>query len=513
MIDGDDTTEVIAMRRTGLAFLIMPLLALVAPNAVAEPSGGPAVQRSCVVDAGNGTRRTLTASALFERTWNWRGNPPDTPVLPMVPARRDHPAAAAKSVTEVEFANDLLTRMLPGVKDTNRLTFIAAANPDGAPRRDLSKEPDADNRHPEAQGILVTATQSNASTTRLRLSTPPIRTVEYPPPDRDAWWNTLSRGWRYVVAICNSDTDELLGFATFTQEVRSNVFGQVVKYAVLAGFWMLTVLIAYRLHHTLTTRLWHQGNPESQDPPSFGWRIGRAINPIFIAQDAAGSGSLAKIQLLFFTGVVVAIVAQAWYATDTLPAFSITVLALLGITSAGSVLSRAASGGALAAANRAWLVGRGVLSSDPRMPKLTDLFGTEGEIDITRLQALCFSAYVLIALLTVAPVDIPTFEVPEQFLYLMGLSQGVYVAGRTFTPEAVRRLNEDLERLRKAERDWMTAAEGSPAREQAKLDFDTAREAAAVSLDATTEGDKPADALRHVTLPPRAGPAMQGGTW
>ena len=208
-----------------------------------------------------------------------------------------------------------------------------------------------------------------------------------------------------------------------------------------------------------------------------------------------------------------AIVAQGWYATNTLPAFSTTVLALLGITSAGSVLSRAASGGALAAANRAWLVGRGVLSPDPRMPKLTDLFGTEGEIDITRLQALCFSAYVLIALLIVAPVDIPNFEVPDQFLYLMGLSQGVYVAGRTFTPEAVRRLNEDVERLRKAERDWLGAAPDSPARDQARLDFETAREAAAASLDATTEGDKPASALRRVTLPPqtvRGDPAVPG---
>ena len=251
------------------------------------------------------------------------------------------------------------------------------------------------------------------------------RTAYFPTQAEDSWWKTLSRGWRTVIAICDSDTDALLGFATFTQEVRSNIFGQVMKYAAAGG--LLAARRADRLppalhrHHTALAA----GEQGGADPPPLAWRLGRAFDPIFIAQDAAGSGSLAKLQLLAFTGVVVAIVAQGWYATNTLPAFSTTVLALLGITSAGSVLSRAASGGALAAANRAWLVGRGVLSPDPRMPKLTDLFGTEGEIDITRLQALCFSAYVLIALLIVAPVDIPNFEVPDQFLYLMGLSQGV----------------------------------------------------------------------------------------
>ena len=44
----------------------------------------------------------------------------------------------------VQFTTDLLTRMLPGVKDPNRLTFIAAANPDGPSRLDTSKETDPD---------------------------------------------------------------------------------------------------------------------------------------------------------------------------------------------------------------------------------------------------------------------------------------------------------------------------------------------------------------------------------
>ena len=166
------------MRPARMLCLVALMLTLPALEAAAQT-------RSCVAKTESG-RRPLSASALFESTWNWRGVPPDTPVLPMVPARRDHPAAAEASVTDVQFTTDLLTRMLPGVKDPNRLTFIAAANPDGPSRLDTSKETDPDNKHPEAQGILVTATQANAEAVRLRLSTPPIRTAYFPTQAEDS---------------------------------------------------------------------------------------------------------------------------------------------------------------------------------------------------------------------------------------------------------------------------------------------------------------------------------------
>ena len=169
----------------------------------------------------------------------------------------------------------------------------------------------------------------------------------------------------------------MLGFATFTQEVRSNIFGQVMKYAVLAAFWLLAALIAFRLHYTVTTRLWRQENGAGADPPPLAWRLGRAFNPIFIAQDAAGSGSLAKLQLLAFTGVVVAIVAQGWYASLH-PARLLDHGARAPRHHLGRVgavprrLGRRQPPRRTGSAGRPWRA-----RPDPRMPKLTDLFGTQ----------------------------------------------------------------------------------------------------------------------------------------
>jgi len=175
------------------------------------------------------------------------------------------------------------------------------------------------------------------------------------------------------------------------------------------------------------------------------------ISPIFICQDGFGQASLARFQVFLFTLVLLGVYAYAFAASQEPPEVSNSVLALTGITLAGSTLAAAASRPSLDGANRLWLNGTGVLRSVRRIPRWSDLVTGDGEIDITRVQALGFSLFAATALVVNGAQNLGSFEIPEQLNYLIGLSQAVYVAGKALPVDSLRRLNDDLSALRAAE--------------------------------------------------------------
>jgi hypothetical protein len=70
------------------------------------------------------------------------------------------------------------------------------------------------------------------------------------------------------------------------------------------------------------------------------------------------------------------------------------------------------------------------VASQRRTPRWSDLLVSDGEIDVTRVQMLIFTlisaGFVMIKVLT--SYEIP--EIPAGYLLLMGISNGVYIAGR-----------------------------------------------------------------------------------
>lgn len=185
------------------------------------------------------------------------------------------------------------------------------------------------------------------------------------------------------------------------------------------------------------------------------------FSPIFICQDAFGHASLARFQVLLFTVVLLGVYAYAFAAAQTAPNVTTSVLALAGITLAGSTLAAAASKPSLDSANRLWLNGTGVLPRSRRVPRWYDLIASDGEVDITRMQALGFSLFAATAVVFQGAENLDRFEIPEQLNYLIGLSQAVYVAGKALPVDSLRRLNEDLGALRVAERQAMGKPEDS----------------------------------------------------
>jgi hypothetical protein len=202
-------------------------------------------------------------------------------------------------------------------------------------------------------------------------------------------------------------------------------------------------------------------------------RLGFALRPTVIIQDAFGHCSLARFQVLLFTVVLTGVYSYVMVRTGSLPNLSPTVLTLLGITLAGSALARVAEGPVVDTPNRLWLLGTGVLDRSPRLPSWRDLIAGEGEIDVTRVQALVFTIFAAAALAVNGTADLASFEIPDQVNQLMGISQVVYVAGKALPRETAKRLNDEVRALRESER-AVLAAPGDPT---AAKGFETARNA------------------------------------
>lgn len=204
----------------------------------------------------------------------------------------------------------------------------------------------------------------------------------------------------------------------------------------------------------------------AEGEPRF-WRWVQAANPIFITQDAAGNGSLARLQLLVFTLAVLLVYTFVLLRTGELAALSVDVLSLLGITVLGSGLARAVGEtGSVTAANRSWLKARGLLRHrEDRMPRAADLICADGEIDVARVQAIVFSLITVVALLIKGPRDLGGFEIADEMLALLGLSQAAYVVSKGIPAESVRRLNAEVTVIRNAEREWLDLQLGTSSAE------------------------------------------------
>ncbi|MFC7538179.1 hypothetical protein ACFQU2_41000 [Siccirubricoccus deserti] len=192
------------------------------------------------------------------------------------------------------------------------------------------------------------------------------------------------------------------------------------------GVLYLMLALAARQLHELQLRETASRAPDRR--PLQAWL--RAFSPIVISQDAFGTASLSRFQVLLFTLAAVGVYAYVLIRTGELSSLSSDVLWLLGITMAGSALASIAGGPVVSTGNRLWLLATGVLDNAPRRPRWHDLLGADGEIDVTRVQALAFSAFAAAALVANGPNDLERFEVPDTLKYLIGLSQAVYVAGK-----------------------------------------------------------------------------------
>jgi hypothetical protein len=255
----------------------------------------------------------------------------------------------------------------------------------------------------------------------------------------------LPQNWEILVLPClRANKDDRLTFAAeFGRAERlliQPVFGAVIGFGgALLSLFVLGLAAARINRHQLAST-------------DTGERPMRRFDPCFICQDAFGYMSLSRFQVFLFTLALLGVVGYAFVMTQRIPNLDPTVLILAGITFGGSTLAAAATKPLVETGNRLWLLGNGILDAPRRRPRWSDLLTGDGEVDITRVQALAFTCFAVVSMVWNGTQDIENFRIPEQLNYLIGLSQTVYVAGKALPADAPRRLNEELRSVRMAER-------------------------------------------------------------
>ena len=234
------------------------------------------------------------------------------------------------------------------------------------------------------------------------------------------------------------------------------------------------------------------------------WR--RYLDPVFMTAGSDGKGSLAKLQILFFSTIVVGLMAYIVARTGLLSDLSSTILMLLGIAAIGSTAAKGTdvSRSRIDFDNLAWFVERGWLPAKGlaavNTARWRDIITSDGEFDVYRYQNCIFSLVVGGALLAAGINELSTFSVPQTVLGVLGLSQVVYLAGKLVAPPSFDDLNtaakktielEDaVQKARKA-----TPVGGAPGSEEYAA-YEKAAKKAAYALTSAT--GKPVDTLNLI---------------
>lgn len=195
-------------------------------------------------------------------------------------------------------------------------------------------------------------------------------------------------------------------------------------------------------------------------------------NMLVITQGVHPRASLSKLQLLFFTLVVLWVVTAALVWTGKLTGLSDDVVVLLGIGAAGTVGGKltAMAKSRLSFENWAWLIRKRWIresiepESSSRKPEFGDLLRSGGEFDVSKFQMLVFTGVIGVALIYFAAYgedvgDLSNFDIPAAYLGLIGLSQAVYVGGKAVGPATKGELGTKLNEVRSLETEFVKAVD------------------------------------------------------
>jgi hypothetical protein len=301
--------------------------------------------------------------------------------------------------------------------------------------------------HPESHGARIARTAPPVAVPPGTLQPGNLTlTLEFTPPPGVS----LRQRYEILVFPCfrpTRESTELFALSYGRYEVTLNhpLLGLAAGLAVVLGILGFLGFAAAR------------GSPGRLASTAAGVRrrhflLGR-FSPAFICQDSFGTMNLAAFQVLLVTLALLGVYTYAFVLTGNPPTVQPSVLTLAGITLAGSALATAAARPTLESANRLWLLSSGLVTAADRVPRWSDLLLADGQVDISRVQALAFTLFAVAALVVRGAEDLDSFAIPDQLNYLLGLSQGFYVAGKALPAEAAKRVNEDVRTLAEAQRE------------------------------------------------------------
>jgi hypothetical protein len=164
-----------------------------------------------------------------------------------------------------------------------------------------------------------------------------------------------------------------------------------------------------------------------------------ALSPVRITAGAFGDASLSQVQVVLFTFIVAGLLFQLWLRTGVLSDISVQLLMLLGISAvgAGGAKFTATIKSGLSEPTAKFLVGKGWSAWEPepmyQHATFRELLLTDGRLDVYKFQMAIFTVVVAAYVISAGQSDLSDVKISETMLYLIGISQGVYVGGKAVT--------------------------------------------------------------------------------
>jgi hypothetical protein len=174
------------------------------------------------------------------------------------------------------------------------------------------------------------------------------------------------------------------------------------------------------------------------------------FNPLMMTAGVNGKVSLSRLQLLWFTILVMSVLVFLFVQTGSLSDLPESVLALLGVSASGTILTGLtnANKSRLSFENWQWLKDQKWLKENRTPTRWTDLLLDEdGSLNIYKFQLLFSSILIGITLVLSGGNNLLGFKIPENFPQLLGLSNIAYVFGKIVTPTGIPELNTQISEL------------------------------------------------------------------
>ncbi|MEA2880754.1 MAG: hypothetical protein QOF14_5950 [Hyphomicrobiales bacterium] len=208
------------------------------------------------------------------------------------------------------------------------------------------------------------------------------------------------------------------------------------------------------------------------------------FSPIRITAGIFGEASISQLQVFLFTFIVAGLLFYVWLRAGLLGNISTDLLSLLGISAVGAAGAKftAVLKADLDPAVHRYIIGRGWYAwakiSGPGQAKIGQLLLIGGRLDVYKLQVAIFTIVVAAYVVTSGENDLGGVKIPETILYLIGISQGVYIAGKAITDhktrleEAVKKMKDNEDQINDLK---SKEANAQPAEKPALLDQITAK--------------------------------------
>jgi hypothetical protein len=251
------------------------------------------------------------------------------------------------------------------------------------------------------------------------------------PSNTPSWWPFASVKYLFVGTLSVTPTAErptpeafrfsFLATTTVTRTRCSLLWSLVF----VSGFYVALVFVTYNL----------------KDADDLKWLVWLAyvFSPVRVSAAWFGEASMSQLQLLIFTLIVAGLLFYHWLTAGVLSNISNELLILLGISAGGSAVAKFTQTQkvSLKAQTAGYLMAKGWYTWPVRPSRCrataAQLLLTDDRLDIYKFQIAIFTVVVACYVVEAGLASLGGVTISDTMLYLIGISQAVYVGGKAVT--------------------------------------------------------------------------------